>query len=282
MRTILTACALAVGVAAGLAFSGSAHAHDLQVHDGNCGYSTAYDVQVMPNGIGFHRNDGRPNDVFMHDGHLRVDGRDVAVNAADATRLRDYELQVRLLLPEVAGIVREGVNIGFGAMRTVLMTFAENDDERRRMVSRLDDNHRQALARIDEGLGKGVWKSDDMEQIVERSVEGSIADVVSKVAGQAVSAALSGDESKVAALEARADSLDKSIDREVNKRSSELDKRADALCPKLASLDTLQRQFQFRLQDGSPLQLLTYQHQDNKKLITATDSARAGRGDSAH
>ena len=90
------------------------------------------------------------------------------------------------------------------------------------------------------------------------------------------------DAEPAAVLAQARDKLDKSIDREVNKRSSELDKRADALCPKLASLDTLQRQFQFRLQDGSPLQLLTYQHQDNKKLITATDSARAGRGDSAH
>ena len=283
MRTTMMACALA----AGLALGGSAYAHDvqghgLQVHDGNCGYSTAYDVQVMPNGIGFHRNDGKPADVFMHDGHLRVDGREVAVNSDDTARLRDYEGQVRSLLPEVTAIAREGINIGFAAMRTVLMTFAENEDERRRMVSRLDENHRLALARIDEGLGKGVWKSDDMEEVVEKSIETSVSDLVSKVAGEAVSAALSGDESKVAALEARADSLDKSIDREVNKRADELDKRADALCPKLSSLDALQRQFQFRLRDGSRLQLLAYDSKDNKKLVTAKDSARAGGGDSAH
>ncbi|KLD62747.1 DUF2884 family protein [Dyella japonica] len=278
MRTTMMACALA----AGLALGGAAHAHDLEVHDGHCGYSTAYDVQVMPSGIGFHRDDGKPADVFMHDGRLRVDGRDVAVSNEDAARLRDYEQQVRLLLPEVAGIAREGVNIGFAAMRTVLLTFAENDDERRRMVGRLDENHRLALARVDDGLGKGVWKSNDMEEVVEKSVENSVSDLVSKVAGEAVSAALSGDQSKVAALEARAESLDKSIDREVNKRADELDKHADALCPKLSSLDTLQHQFQFRLQDGSRLQLLAYDKEHNKKLTTATDSARAGGGESAH
>jgi hypothetical protein len=279
MRTTMMACALA----AGLALGGAAHAHDLEVHDGHCGYSTAYDVQVMPGGIGFYRNDGKPADVFMHDGHLRVDGRDVALSSEDAARLRDYEQQVRLLLPEVADVAREGVNIGFAAMRTVLMTFAENDDERHRMVGRLDENHRLALARVDDGLGKGVWKSDDMEEVVEKSVENSVSDLVSKVAGEAVSAALSGDQSKVAALQARAESLDKSIDREVNKRADELDKHADALCPKLSSLDALQHQFQFRLQDGSRLQLLAYDKKEhNKKLMTATDSARAGGGESAH
>lgn len=261
----------------------SAHAHDLEVHDGHCGYSTAYDVQVMPSGIGFHRDDGKPADVFMHDGHLRVDGRDVVVSNEDAARLRDYELQVRQLLPEVAGIAREGVSIGFAAMRTVLMTFAQNDDERRHMLARLDENRDMALARVDAGLGKGVWKTGDMDEIVEKSVESSVSDVVSKVAGEAVSAALSGDQSKVAALEARAESLDKSIDREVNKRADELDKHADALCPKLSSLDTLQHQFQFRLQDGSRLQLLAYDKKEQKKkLTTATDSARAGGGESAH
>jgi len=279
MRVTMMACAMA----AGLTLGGSLHAHDFQVHDGHCGYSTAYDVQVMPNGIGFHRDAGQPVDVFMHDGHLRVNDREVAVNSEDATRLRDYEQQVRQLLPEVAGVAREGVNIGFAAMRTVLMTFAENDDERRRMVGRLDENHQQALARLDAGLGQGVWKSDDMEAVVEKSVEDSVSDLVSKVAGQAVSAALSGDQSKVAALEARADSLDKSIDREVNKRANELDKRAEALCPRLSSLDALQRQFQFRLQDGSRLQLLAYDNKtNNKKLTPATDSARAGGGESAH
>lgn len=279
MRTTMMACALA----AGLALGGSVHAHDLDVHDGHCGYSTAYDVQVMPSGIGFHRDDGKPVDVFMHDGRLRVDGRDVAVSNEDAARLRDYEQQVRLLLPEVADIAREGVNIGFAAMRTVLMTFAQNDDERRRMLGRLDENRSVALARVDAGLGKGVWKSDDMDEIVEKSVENSISDVVSKVAGEAVSAALSGDQSKVAALEARAESLDQSIDREVNKRADILDKHADALCPKLSALDALQRQFQFRLQDGSRLQLLAYDPKEhNKKLMTATDSARAGGGETAH
>lgn len=277
MRRTMMACLLAAGLLGGAA----AHAREIQVHDANCGYTTPYDVQVLPEGIRFHRNDGAPGDVFIHDGHVRVDGRDVAVNGGDAARLRDYEQQVRLLLPEVAGVARDGLAIGFGAMRTVLATFAENDDERRRMTRRLDDNYQLAVQRVDDGLGKGVWQSGDMEDVVAKSITASVSDLVAKVAGQAVTAALSGDESKVAALEARADSLDKSIDREVNKRADELDRRVQALCPRLDALDSLQKQFQFRLADGSRLQLLMYD-KDNKKLITAREQARAGGGDSAH
>ncbi|ULU26686.1 DUF2884 family protein [Dyella terrae] len=279
MRTTLMACTLV----AGLALGGAVHAHDVEMRGSRCGFSTDYDVQVTPGGIAFHRENGTPVDVFMHDGRLRVDGREVAVNGEDAARLRDYERQVRQLLPDVADVAREGVNMGFGAMRTVLMTFAENDDERRRMVGRLDENHRQAMARVDNGLGQGTWKAMDMERVVEKSIETSVSDLVAKVAGEAVEAALSGDRSKVAALEARAQTLDTSIDREMSKRSDELHRRVDALCPRLDSLDALQQRFQFRLQDGSRLQLLADDDTDNnKKLFTATDGARAGRGDSAH
>ncbi len=273
---------LAWALAAGMALGGAAQAHDIHINDGNCGYSTDFDVRVMPGGIDFQRTGGRPAHVFMHDGQLRADGRDVVVSADDAARLRAYETQVRVLLPEVAGIAREGVNIGFAAMRTVLLTFAENNDERQDMVGRLDQNHRLALARIDDGLGKGVWKQHDMDDVIEGSIQSSVSDLVGKVTGAAVKAALSGDQSKVAALEARANSLDATIDKEVNARADQLDQRAAALCPRLTSLDQLQQQMQFRLQDGSRLSLLTHDNRNNKKLVTATDHAHSAPGDTAH
>jgi hypothetical protein len=261
--------------AAGVALCGAAQANDIQIHDGQCGYSTDFDVRVTQEGINFWRDAGHPGKVVIHDGRLSVDGRDVAVSPGDAARLRDYESQVRSLLPEVADIAREGVNIGFAAMRTVLLTFAENDDERRDMVGRLDANHRLALARIDDGLGKGVWKQHDMDEVIEGSIQQSVSDLVSKVTGAAVKAALSGDQSKVSALEARADSLDHTIDKEVNARAAQLGKHADALCPRLHALDSLQQQFQFRLQDGSRLQLLSRDRDSQKKLVTAADHAHA-------
>jgi hypothetical protein len=271
MRIIGMALILAVGAA----LCGAAQAHDIQIHDGQCGYSTQFDVHVTQDGINFWRDAAHPGKVVMHAGHLSIDGRDVVVSADDAARLRDYENQVRSLLPEVAEIAREGVNIGFAAMRAVLLTFAENDDERRDMVGRLDANHRQALARIDDGLGKGLWKQHDMDDVIEGSIQQSVSDLVGKVTGAAVKAALSGDQSKVAALEARADSLDHTIDKEVNARADQLGKRADALCPRLHALESLQQQFQFRLQDGSHLQLLSRDRANPQKPGDGGDHAHA-------
>jgi hypothetical protein len=266
-----------VALALALALGAPVQARDIHVNRESCGYRTPYDVQVDASGIRFERDDGEPRKVFMHDGRLRVDGRDVAVSADDAARLRQYEDKVRALLPEVAGIAREGVEVGFAAMRVVAMTFAESEGERRELASRLDRRRAQALADIDGSLGRGVWKHGAVSEALSDSVQESVGDLVGRVTGSAVSAALSGDNAKVAALQARADSLDKSIDKEIDARADHLSERAQALCPRLQALDGLQQQFRFRLSDGSKLLLVTRTKEDDDKAPARKDPDVASR-----
>lgn len=254
MRKTLSLLTLAIGVS----FGATAQAHERHVHVDQCNFGTDYDVRVNGDGIAFSRDDGKPASVFMHDGHLRVEGRDVSVSAADSERLRQYESAVRALLPEVAGIAREGLDIGFAAMTTVATTFAENGDERQRLLLKLNRERASAMQRIDAGIGAGVWTHNDMEDMIEDGVEDAVSELVSTVTAGAVKAALSGDQSKIAALEARADSLDKTIDKEVDARADKLDARAQALCPRLTALDQLQQQMDYRLPDGSALKLIDH------------------------
>jgi hypothetical protein len=267
MRPLITAIALATGLALGL----PAHAHGLHVQHEHCSFGTEYDVLVQPDGITFERDEGTPGRVFMHDGALRVDGREVAVSAGDAARLREYEGQVRSLLPEVASIAREGVDIGFDALTTVVATFADEPAERSRLTAELNTKHKQALASIDNGLGHGVWRKHGVEDLMENQVGGAVSTLVSTVTAKAVKAALSGDQSQVAALEARADSLDKAIDKEVDARADRLGTRAEALCPRLARLDQLQQQFQFRLKDGARLALVDRQNDHDNEASAKTE-----------
>ena len=205
----------------------------------------------------------------MHDGRLQVDGRELTVSADDAARLRQYEGTVREVLPEVAGIVREGLDIGFDAMTTVAATFAQGSDERAHLLSRLRRDHAAALERIDGGLGSGVWTREAMGDVIEDSIEGAVSELVGTVTAGAVKAALSGDQAQLAALEARADTLDETIDKEVDARADKLDARAQQLCPKFATLEQLQQAFQFRLADGSRLRLID--HQDRHEHDASKD-----------
>ena len=253
MGKILPLLALALG----LASAAQTQAHDLHFDNDHCGYTTDYDIRVTPDGIAFDRQ-GRPAaSVFMHDGRLRVDGRPVALSAADADRLRQYEGDVRQLLPAVAGIVREGLDIGFSAMTMVATTFAANGEQRDKLLQRLNRRHAAALRQVDDGIGSGVWKQSDIADTIEDGVESGVSEMVGTITASAVSAALSGDDARVAALQARADSLEKTIEQEVDARADRLGQRAQALCPRLSELEQLQQQWQFRLGDGSRLQLLS-------------------------
>ncbi|HEX7813572.1 DUF2884 family protein [Dyella sp.] len=240
-----------------LVLAADASAMDIHFDNDGCGYSTDYDVHIRANGIAFDREKGTPQHVFMHGGAIDVDGRPIAVSSDDAVRLQQFEGQVRGLLPEVTSIARESLDIGFGALTTVAATFSEDPGERKAMLDKINAKRAQALAEIDKGMAQGVWRHDDMERSVEDGITTAVSELVSSVTGSAVSAALSGDQAKVEALEARADSLDKSINKEVDARAEQLGKRAQALCPRVQQLDQLQKQFAFRLNDGSSLNLLT-------------------------
>src|SRR5690242_4489254 len=245
LETTMRPLILALALAAGMTLGAPVQAHGLHVNDQKCNFGTDYGV-------------------------LRIDGRDVAVSAGDARRLREYESQVRGLLPEVASIAREGVDIGFDALATVVASFADDPAERSRLVAELNQQHRQALAKVDSGLGHGVWRQHSMQDLMENQVGGAVSTLVGTVTAKAVKAALSGDESQVAALEARADSLDKSIDKEVDARADKLGERAEALCPRMQRLDELQQAFEFRLKDGARLALVDHQAQDHQEASAKT------------
>ncbi|NID16124.1 DUF2884 family protein [Luteibacter yeojuensis] len=244
---LVLSVAAAAGQARTVGFSTDTCDHD---------YSTPYDVDLTAAGLSFHRTDGEPAKIFLHDGALRVDGKDMAVSRSDAEALRRYEDGVRKLFPQVAEIAREGVQMGFSAMTSVTLTFADGD-QRASMLEKLKRKQAQALREIDEGIGAGHWSANRMTETFAGSVSDSVGELVGSVTSGAVSAALSGDSAKVAALQARAESLDKTMDREMDKRSHALEAKTKAICPRLNELAELQRGWKVRLDNGKPLELMT-------------------------
>ncbi|WP_325366271.1 DUF2884 family protein [Dyella sp.] len=239
-----------------LAAASGVQAMDRHAHHLSCSFESDYNLQVEANGIALTRSDSHPANIFMHDGTLRVDGRNITVSAADAGRLRDYEQQVRELVPAVTAIARDGVDIGYSALTTVVATLSESGDERARLLSELRDRRGEALQHIDGTLGHGIWKAGDDDEWFGDNLQKTVGDLVSNITADVVKDALSGDSSRLAALQARTDALDATLDKAVQEPAEKLGQRAQALCPHLSHLQQLQQQFQFRLPDGERLQLI--------------------------
>jgi hypothetical protein len=255
----------AVGLALGL----QTQAAEIHVHGDQCGYDSNYDVRVTPAGIDFSRSGAQPAQVFMHDGTLRVDGQPVAVSADDALRLRRYEADMRILLPEMAGIAHEAVGIAFDALATVAATLGGSQHHRDALVRQLNRSRMDAMRGMAADIDADHWSQQDFADAIEQPITAASNQLASALTRSVMWSLFTGRASE---LEARADTVDQSMEKEMKARSGQLEARAKAICPRLAELNDLQRQFRFRLADGQPLQLLT----DNRDRKGRDSQSSAG------
>ncbi len=242
-----------LALALGAALSAPAFAH---VHIGDCGVRSDYSLSIKPDRLVFKRSGGTPTEVEIADGTLRVDGKLVATNDADARRLRDAEREVRSLVPEVKAIAREAIAIAFTRSvrspphsRTTAMPRATAQSASRASAAR-------SIARIADADSFEHWQDADIDRLVESTVEAVVPEIVGNVTAEALKVAFTGDEAAAAALEARAEGIERSVERAVEKQAAELEGRAMSLCPRLRALDRVENDLDLRLSDGSRLDLV--------------------------
>ena len=236
--------------------AGAAHA-DMDFHGGDCGLHSDYSLDVNADNLTFTRRDAHPGEVVIAHGTLRIDGRELAVNAADRQRLLDIEHGVRDTLPDVKAIAHDAIAIAFDAVGEVSAAFARDTDAARASAQRLARAARELDQRIGESTSFNDWKDGDFERLMENAVGTLVGEVVANVAGQAVAVALSGDQRAVAELEARADGIDKKVNAIVEKRAKNLELRAEGLCPRMHRLARLEQGLDVRLEDGGKLGLVS-------------------------
>src|SRR3546814_8331011 len=103
----------------------------------------------------------------MHDGSLRVDGREAALSDADRERVRQFEHDARALLPEVRAIAVEAVEIAFVAMTEVARGLAPDNAK---LQAKLDASHTELLAQFEQSEGHFKIDEDAVAASVTRLV----------------------------------------------------------------------------------------------------------------
>jgi hypothetical protein len=247
----MKAMLLAAALAAAVSVPAFAHTH---IHD--CDMSSDYALTIKPDRLVFKRHAGKPAEIEIADGTLRVDGALVATNAADTQRLRDAEREVRSLVPEVKGIARDAVAIAFDAVGQVAAAFAHDGAAARRSAEHIAALGREIDRKIAETDSFDHWQDADIDRLVGSTVEAVVPEIVGNVTAEALKVAFTGDEAAAAELEARANSIEKSVDRAVEKQAAQLEVRAMSVCSRLKTLDRMQSDMDVRLPDGSRLNLV--------------------------
>lgn len=245
MRPLLRACILYFAVCATTAVAGP------QLSSQQCGFSTPYDVRVDRDGVLLRQADGEPSSVLIHDGALQVNGATQRLTAADAQRLRQIEQGALAAMPEVAGIAREAVGITFDAFSGVVEAITGSRSKARKM-----DRHRDAaLAHLDRTLGKGLWQQELFDERFEAEVSAAAEEMAGTLTRGVMWAMFTGGTD---AIDRRTAAMEKDMDRRMEARGKALEARADALCDRIAALDALEEQLDYRLPGGKRLDLLEH------------------------
>jgi len=233
-----------------LCLAGVAHAESKppKFSSQQCSFSTPYDLRIADDGVWLERQSGAPREVHIHDGSLSIDARAQAVSAADSARLRRMEEMTRDLVPAVAGIARDAVDIAFDALAGVVEVMGGSKAK----AKEVDKFRRQALAQIDESLGKGRWDQKMFDERFEANIERAAEEMASNLTGHVLWAAFTG---RADEIDKRAEQMEKDMDARMEVRSRSLEARAQSLCDQVTALHDLQQSLEVRYQ-GQPLDLL--------------------------
>jgi len=250
-------------LALGIALSGSAfaHPHGDGDHHGfkGCDVNSRYDLTFDGNSLTFSSKDVSPARIEMRRGQLLVDGRVVALSDADRARVQAFENEVRALAPEVKQIALDALDIAYSALVHVATAFS-SDKGRDERLARLERQRQDARRQLSQAIAAPIFDEKEFERIIETTVKNAIPEFVGDIVGIAIAAALSGDEKGAAEIERRAEQLEKEIERDVEARADELEKRADALCPRIRELDRIESTLDLRLAGGGRLDLVNTKH----------------------
>lgn len=242
-------------LAGGLLVEGSAFAH-LTTGDMDCDVDTDYSMRIEPQRITFTADSGGQVLALRAGGVLEVDGKPLALNAADRALMSDLEHGIRKIIPQAKELAAEAVAIAYEAVAHVSTAFAANAHEARESAQRIARSAEELKQSINARQDWGRHSEREIGQIIEGSVGALIGEIVGNITEQAVRVALSDDPSALAELEARAGSIEKNVEQAVEARAKELEARADALCTQVRDLDAIESRISARLPNGKPFDLV--------------------------
>jgi hypothetical protein len=227
-----------------LLIAGNAAARDI-----NCDVESDYELHVTPRSLIMTREQGTPEAVLMRQGRLFVDGKWVALNAADSERIAQYERETRAVLPLARQIGRDAAEIAFTVLGEVASGFSSDPATTRAELAKARNRLDARLAR---SISANHFNSDHLGEGIGRTVAELLPSLVGDIVGGAVSAALTGDTARLRRIER----IDQDIEARVDPRARALERRAEALCQHMQALDEIDDALEYRLPDGRALDLL--------------------------
>jgi hypothetical protein len=226
-----------------------AHPHTHGNRHLGCEVDSGYSVRPYRNAFLFTRA-GEPREVGIGGGRLFVDGREVAVSAADHARLAGMESEMHALVPEMRQVAVEAVDIAFTALAEVARGLSGDPGQ---TVAQLEASHRKMRARM-AGTDLALLNEDAMGDLVRPILREYLPDIIGGAVRTAIKAAFSTGK-EAGELRARMDRMEHALDERVDARATSLEPLAEAMCTRLRRIDALDDALEARTADGRRFEL---------------------------
>lgn len=232
--------------------SGFAQAHsDTKGVHFSCDIGSRYSVDSYRRAFLFSQEQAKPAEVGIGGGRLFIDGKEASLSPADQQRMRQLDMEMQQLLPEVQRVTIEAVDIAFTALTEVARALSSTPQV---TVSSLENAH-QRVRREMSAKPLVVFNEDAMGGIIKPLLSEYVPQIVGGAVSSALKAVFAGDKES-SLFEARMQRMEHELDTRVDARAKALEPLAESMCQRLRRIDAIDDALEFRLPDGERLQLL--------------------------
>lgn len=246
--------------------TGAVQAHDDDNgHHVSCNVDSKYALDTYRNAFVLTQEDGKPARISFGGGKLFIDGREAPLTPADQQRMREFEGELRQLLPEMQKITIEAIDIAFTALTEVARGLSSNPDK---SVAKLKRSQALALRELN-SQPSWMFGRDADDDAVAAIIDPIVSDFVPEITGSAVTMAMKAvfaSEEERQAMEARMQKMGDALDSKIDARAKALEPQAEAMCGRLRRMDAIDNALDYRLPSGKPIELL---HVDVKETTNA-------------
>lgn len=235
--------------------SGGVQARSTRDSHLNCDIGSAYTIDTYRRAFLFNHTGGQPAEIGIGGGRLFINGKEQTLSAADHQRLRQLELEMQQMVPEVKQVTVEAVEIAFTALTEVARGLSSDPQA---TVSSLESSRERVRAEM---VAKplAVFDHDAMADVVKPILTEYVPKIVGGAISSGLKAAFAG-EKESREFQARMEHMDRELKQKVEARAKALEPLAENMCQRLRRMDGIDDSLEFRLSNGEPLQLLRIDH----------------------
>ncbi|MGX5203497.1 DUF2884 family protein [Aliikangiella sp. IMCC44632] len=229
-----------------------------------CEYATDFNVNLNENQLIFSQKNG--DELIFDKQGLTINGSATQLDSTQAQAAMQFQRESRLLVPKVADVAIEGIELGMKAAGIVMTAFFTDEPQiQQELIAPIEKLSENIRSHISPNHFNAQSLENSFEKAIDEELEAMIETAVTKYSGKLIgnilSSVFSGDSEELKDLEFRMETLEHDIEKYVEENAEALEVKAEQLCTELAALDKLDNQL--LSVNGYPKQGLI--HTDSKR-----------------